>query len=95
MSERGSLDVESATARLRGEMGDIHAAIEMVARGGVTRVTVSGLAYGEQLLRECAALARQRSVVLTPLWWPDDAGCDIQVSAPEHPAAGPGGGVRG
>jgi hypothetical protein len=77
-------------------MGDVRAAIEMVARGGASRVTVSGLAYGEQLLRECESLASQRGVILTPLWWAEDAGCDIQVSAPEAPAADDrAGGSRG
>ncbi|MGC8635200.1 MAG: hypothetical protein ACP5VP_11180 [Candidatus Limnocylindrales bacterium] len=79
MDRAGQLDTCAAKDRLRGEIDDVRAAIALVARGTSTRVTISDLAFGEQLLVRLAPEARLARVTLIPLWWPDDAGCDLTV----------------
>jgi hypothetical protein len=58
----------------------IRAAIDVVTSGAATRVTVHAIA-GEQILPAARALARAAGVAIEPIWWPDDAGCDIVISA--------------
>lgn len=58
----------------------IRAAIDVVISGTATRVTVHAVA-GEQILPAARALARAAGVTIEPIWWPDDAGCDIVISA--------------
>ncbi len=72
-----ALDTDATEARLRSETDDVRAAIALVARGAASRVAVSGLAFGEQLLARLSDEAGAVGVVLVPSWWPDDAGCDI------------------
>jgi hypothetical protein len=68
--------VEDQLAR---ECGQVATAVAFVARQPGSRVVVAGLRFGEQLLTVCASLAAGSGVVLEPLWWPDDAGCDLLV----------------
>jgi hypothetical protein len=79
MDHAGELDTCAARDQLRGEIDDVRAAIALVARGTSTRVTISGLASGQQLLAQLEPEARRARVALIPLWWPDDAGCDLTV----------------
>ena len=79
MDDAGELDTCAARDQLRGEIDDVRAAIALVARGTSTRVTISGLAFGQQLLAQLEPEARRAGVALIPLWWPDDAGCDLTV----------------
>jgi hypothetical protein len=64
---------------LEHEMGLVREAIAMVATGGLRRVVVGGLRFGEALLVPARALATESGVRLIPLWTPDDAGADIAV----------------
>ncbi len=72
-----ALDADATEARLHSETDDVRAAIALVARGTASRVAVSGLAFGEQLLALLSDEAGAVGVELVPSWWPDDAGCDI------------------
>ena len=58
----------------------IRAAIDVVRDGTATRVTVHAEA-GEQILPAARALARAAGVAIEPIWWADDTGCDIVISA--------------
>jgi hypothetical protein len=73
------LDAHAVEDRLRAECGDVSAAIALVARGTASRVTVSGLAFGEQLLVLLAPEAERAGVRLVASWWPEDAGCGLTV----------------
>lgn len=79
MDRTGQLDARAAEDRLRSERDDVQAAITLVARGTATRVSLSGLTFGEQLLAQLGPEARLAGVALIPSWWPDDAGCDLAV----------------
>jgi hypothetical protein len=56
------------------------AAIDLVASRGATRVTIHAVA-GAQILAAAQILARSEGVTVQPIWWDDDAGCDIVISA--------------
>ena len=79
MDQTGQLDARAAEVRLRAECDEVQAAIALVAGGTATRVSLSGLTFGEQLLARLGAEARRAGVALVPSWWPDDAGCDLAV----------------
>jgi hypothetical protein len=50
-----------------------------VASGSASRVTLTGLKFGEQMARRFRAEAHLKGVALEPLPWPEDAGCDLIV----------------
>lgn len=52
-------------------------AIALVASGTATRVTVAGLRFGEQVVARLGAEAASVGVRLEPVFWDDDAGCDV------------------
>ena len=79
MGGTGKEVARAAKGRLRAEYADVRAAIAVVAQGSSSRVTLSGLRFGEQLLARLAPEARMAGVALVPSWWPDDAGCDLTV----------------
>ena len=65
--------------RLAGEVRDVESAIAMVHSRGASRVTLTGLRFAETVLRELAADARREGIALEPIYWPEDAGCDVVV----------------
>jgi hypothetical protein len=67
-------------------LAQVRAAIDVVASGAASQVTVQALGC-EQLLPAARALGRAAGVRVEPLWWTDDDGCDIVVSAVAAPAA--------
>jgi hypothetical protein len=71
------LDRDDTERRLDVELGDVRAAIALVARGAATRVTVGGLRFGEQVVALLRAEARAKGVVLDPNYWFEDSGCDV------------------
>jgi hypothetical protein len=79
MENRESLDPIVTERRLARELAELRGAIEMVGRGQAERVSLSGLRFGEQLIRRCRAEALREGVALEPDWWPEDAGCDLLV----------------
>ncbi|HEY1168018.1 MAG TPA: hypothetical protein VGE81_03405 [Candidatus Limnocylindrales bacterium] len=72
-------DPEETRRRLASEVTEVESAIALVASGAASRVTLSGLRFGEQLARRFGAEARARGVRLEPILWPEDVGCDLIV----------------
>lgn len=70
---------EVTRGRLESELSNVAVAVEMVATGAATRVTVGGLRFGDQLAARFHDEAARRGVSVAPLYWPDDAGCDVVV----------------
>lgn len=64
---------------LQHEYVEVEAAIAMVREGNASVVSVTGLRFGEAVVRRLRAAHADRGVVLEPQWWPDDEGCDIVV----------------
>jgi hypothetical protein len=73
------LDRTATQHRLETEMRELRAAIDLVEVDGAARVSLTGLRFGEQLLRRFRAEALRRGVRLEATWWPEDAGCDLLV----------------
>jgi len=65
---------------IRSELNEVMAAISLVSAGAATRVVVSNIAFGEELLQRARAVAAGRGVVIEPLWHADDRGCDIRIA---------------
>ncbi|HEX7495776.1 MAG TPA: hypothetical protein VF349_04005 [Candidatus Limnocylindrales bacterium] len=72
-------DPEETRRRLTSEVAEVESAIALVASGAASRITLSGLKFGEQLARRFRAEAHLRGLRLDPLPFPDDAGCDLIV----------------
>lgn len=79
MENRAGLDQALTERRLSRELLELRTAIELVGRGDVERVSLAGLRFAEQLIRRCRAEAARQGVALDPVWWPEDAGCDLVV----------------
>jgi hypothetical protein len=65
--------------RLARELQDIEAAIELVRTGAASSVTLSGLRFTEAVLAQLGAQVQREGIALDPLYWPEDAGCDVTV----------------
>ena len=72
-------DPEETRRRLTSEVAEVETAIALVASGSASRITLTGLRFGEQLARRFRGEARLRGLRLDPLPWPEDAGCDLIV----------------
>lgn len=72
-------DPEETRRRLTSEVAEVESAIALVASGSASRVTLTGLRFGEQVARRFRAEATSKGVRLEPLPWPEDAGCDLIV----------------
>lgn len=79
MDDEDRLDEAAALQRLEVEMRELRAAIDLVEVDAAARVSLTGLCFGEQLLRRFRADATRRGVRLEATWWPEDAGCDLIV----------------
>ena len=51
----------------------------LVASGSASRITLSGLKFGEQLARRFRNEAHSKGLEFDPIPWPEDAGCDLIV----------------
>jgi hypothetical protein len=51
----------------------------MVASGSASRVTLTGMKFGEQLARRFLEEAQAKGLRLEPIIWPEDAGCDLII----------------
>lgn len=65
--------------RLSSEVTEIEGAIAMVRAGAASRITLTGLKFGEELARRFHADAEAKGIRLEPIPWPEDAGCDLIV----------------
>ena len=73
-------DPEETRRRLTSEVSEVEGAIELVSSGAASRVTLTGLRFGEQVARRFRAAAASKGICLEPLLWPEDAGCDLVVA---------------
>lgn len=69
----------TAGRTLQRELAEVEAAIALVGSGVATTVSVSGLHFGEAILAKARESAANQGVDVEPIWWPDDAGCDVIV----------------
>jgi hypothetical protein len=74
-----SSDPDETRHRLASEITEVESAMALVISGSASRVTLSGLRFGEQLARRFEADARANGLRLDPILWPEDAGCDLIV----------------
>jgi hypothetical protein len=72
-------DPEETRRRLTSEVGEVESAIALVASGSATRITLTGLRFGEAVADRFQTEARSKGVQLDAIPWPDDAGCDLIV----------------
>jgi hypothetical protein len=72
-------DPEETRRRLTSEVAEVESAIALVASGSATRITLSGLKFGEEVAKRFRADAQSKGVRLDPLPFPEDAGCDLIV----------------
>ncbi len=70
---------DAVERQLEREINEVRGAIEMVATGRATAISITGLRFGESLLEQLGPIAAERRVVLEPRWWPADSGCDLVV----------------
>jgi hypothetical protein len=77
--ERASADPLETKRRLASEVTEVESAIALVASGSASRITLSGLKFGEQVAARFRPEATARGIVLEPILWPEDAGCDLIV----------------
>jgi hypothetical protein len=78
-SSNADSDPEQTQRRLTSEVVEVEGAIALVVSGSASRVTLTGLRFGEQVAHRFRAEALARGVVLEPIPWPEDAGCDLIV----------------
>lgn len=79
--DRASLDPDAVRRRLDQEIGEVRAAILLVSRGAASRVSVSGLSYGDIVRVLLHPEAARAQVSIEPDFGLDDAGCDLTVVA--------------
>jgi hypothetical protein len=76
---RPQLDPDETRRRLAAEIQEVRGALALVASGGASRVTLTGLRFGDELTARFRPDAEAAGVLLEPIFWPDDAGCDLIV----------------
>lgn len=64
---------------LEREIAEVETAIALVRSGAASVVSVANLRFGEQVLEQIRADQGDWGVLLKPLPWPEDSGCDIEV----------------
>ncbi|MGA2512896.1 MAG: hypothetical protein ABSG37_04675 [Candidatus Limnocylindrales bacterium] len=74
-----SSDPEETRHRLASEVAEVESAMALVISGSASRITLSGLRFGDQVARRFDSEARSKGVRLEPILWPEDAGCDLIV----------------
>ncbi len=74
---RAPSDIDETRRQIAFEVQNVTGAIALVASGAATRVTVAGLRFGEQVVARLGAEAASVGVRLEPVYWADDAGCDV------------------
>jgi hypothetical protein len=72
-------DPEELKRRLASEVGEVESAIALVASGSATRITLTGLRFGEAVADRFRADAESKGIRIEALPWADDAGCDLIV----------------
>ncbi len=70
---------QTTAQRLSSEIREVRAAIALVRSGAATTVSLAGLRFAEPVVRELTAEAERDGIALEPIYWPEDAGCDVTV----------------
>jgi hypothetical protein len=73
--------VDPAELAIASERASIEAAIELVASGRVTSVTLAGMRLVDVLLPEAERFAGRRRVRVRPLWPMGDGPIDLLIEA--------------
>ncbi len=76
---RAATDSEETRGRLASEVAEVESALALVASGAASRVTLTGLRFGEEIARRFRAEAASKGLRLEPIPWPEDSGCDLIV----------------
>ncbi len=72
-------DPAETKRRLTSEISELEGAMAMVASGSASRITLTGLKFGEALSHRFQAEAQSKGLRLEPIIWPEDVGCDLIV----------------
>jgi hypothetical protein len=72
-------DLQETKRRLASEVTEVESAMALVASGSASRITLTGLKFGEQVAARFRPEATARGMVLEPILWPEDVGCDLIV----------------
>lgn len=64
---------------LRREVAEVENAMALVRSGAAEVVSVANLRFGEEVLAQIRAEGGDWGVLLEPLPWPEDTGCDLEV----------------
>jgi hypothetical protein len=73
------LDRDETRRRLEREIEEVTAGIALVASGSASRVSVSGIRFGEELIERLRGEAERNGIVLVAEPWPEDSGCDLVI----------------
>ena len=79
MERRDAVGDDPTVRSLQHELELVQGAIAMVASGGSPRVSIGGLAFGEELLEPARQMAREAGVKVVPLWSADEQGAGLTV----------------
>ena len=79
MTDQDSAAAHEVRRTIDRETALLQSAVELVASGGATSATVSGLRLAESVLAAVAPGAAARGIELHPLWTTDESGCDVRV----------------
>ena len=82
------VDFDPAAEKLAGELADVEASITLVSMGVATRVTLTGMRFGQQVADYLRPLAAREGIVLEASFWPEGATCDISVAKTTSADAG-------
>jgi len=73
---------------LKHEIAEVEAAIELVATGAATSVSLAGFSHGEALVDALRDDAARKGIVVEPIWgWEEDR-CDLVIRRAEGAAGG-------
>lgn len=75
----GTHDRVETSEKLASEVQEVETAISLVLAGAAERVTLTGLRFGQELVDQLAVRTLGQGVALDPVYWPEDAGCDLTV----------------
>jgi hypothetical protein len=71
---------DPAVERLAGELAEVEASIVLVSSGVASRVTLTGLRFGQPIVDRLSADAANRGVDVEASFWPEDDVADVSVS---------------
>jgi len=76
-------EADDVRATLDRETDLLLGAIRLVATGGARSADIAGLRLAESAMAIARPEAEALGLVLSPLWRPDESGCDVHVGWPK------------